>query len=165
MNYIHFVFFFFSTKKYFKGKKLITSSNLLYKLWHFSVTKKKKANIGLSLISISGLSFLNLFLTVCPFPYYLIMLPCDCELSMGPGWLSHHFEFILEAATGRNKNLGQQLLVKIFLPVSWIIQSPVPLSPDYHNHSNSAWIRTGRTIILKARSSKKMFRKCTSSKL
>ena len=162
MNYIHFIFF--STKKYFKGKKLITSSNLLYKLWHFSVTKKK-ANIGLSLISISGLSFLNLFLTVCPFPYYLITLPCDCELSTRPGWLSHHFEFILEAATRRNKNLGQQLLVKIFLPVSWIIQSPVPLSPDYHNHSNTAWIRTGRTIILKAWSSKKMFRKCTSSKL
>ena len=110
--------FFFQQKSISRAKNSLLLQTYFISCDIFQLQKKKKANIGLSLISISGLSFLNLFLTVCPFPYYLIMLPCDCELSMGPGWLSHHFEFILEAATGRNKNLGQQLLVKIFLPVS-----------------------------------------------
>lgn len=104
---------------YFKGKtppqnqktkpqktpknNLITSSNLLYKLWHFLVTIKKNANVGLSLISISGFSFLNLFLTVCPFPYYLIRLHCNFESSLRPGWLNHHFEFILKPAIRKKK--------------------------------------------------------------
>lgn len=54
-------FFFFHQEKYFKGKKLITSPNSLYKLWCFSSysKKKKNASVGLSLIGeLPG--FLNL---------------------------------------------------------------------------------------------------------
>lgn len=81
----------------------------------FQLIVKKFASVGLVLISISGLPFLNLFLTVCPFSDYLIMLLCDCESSRSPGWLSQHFESILGAAiTGikKEKNLAQDMLVK-----------------------------------------------------
>lgn len=44
-----------------------------------SYSIKKKANVGLSLISVSGLSLPNLFLTVCPVSVYLIILLCGYD--------------------------------------------------------------------------------------
>lgn len=96
-------FHLLSSKKVFQGQKKSYFFKLTLKAVAFSSYIKKNANIGLSLISISGLSFLNLFLIVCHFPYYLIMLHCDCEFSTRPGWLSHQFEFILEATIRRKR--------------------------------------------------------------